>query len=141
MEIDNKIKSLICKQYKTNSYVLWLGGIFLIVCFWVFFPLSAQRLDSDMFKNVLSVVAFLVVFFSFIIRPLIDFFSVRKALVEVDETDSMLIGNTVNGNQITLVSKSPELHARSFYSIEYRCFMYFSEDGNKYYYPVERIMN
>ena len=93
-----------------------------------------------MFKNVLFVVAFLVVFFSFVVRPLIDFFSIRKALVEVDETDSMLIGNTVIGAKIILTSKLPEIQVMSFYSIEYQCFLYFSKEGSKYYYPVGRVM-
>jgi hypothetical protein len=140
MRIDLKTELLLRKQYKTSTSFLWLGGAFLVVCLWTFFPLSAQRLDADMFKNVLAAVGLLVCFFSFVIRPLLYTLSLRNALVEVEETNSRLIGSTVRGAKIILTSKSPELQVRPFYSIEYQCFLYLSEAGAKYYYPIERIV-
>lgn len=140
MRIDHKIELLLRKQYKTSTSFLWLGGAFIVVCYWTFFPLSAQRLDADMFKNVLAAVALLVCFFSFVIRPLMYTLSLRNALVEVEETNSMLIGSTVRGANIILTSKSPEVQIRAFYSIEYQCFLYLSEAGAKYYYPIDRVV-
>ena len=139
MKIDNKVELLLRKQYKTSSSVLWLGGLFVLLGIWTFYPRSNSKHDFDLVKIFFPIVALSLVFFFIIIRPLIDMFSIKDLLVEVEETDSTIIGNTLRGKNIILINKSSELQTKYFYSVEYKCFLYVSKEGGKYYYIVERV--
>jgi hypothetical protein len=139
MKIDRQIESLLRKQYKTSTSVLWLGSLFILLGIWTFYPRLHSKPDFNFVKDFFPTLALFLVFLSIVIRPLIDMFSIEDLLIEVEGTDSTIIGTTLRGKNIVLINKTPDLQAKSFYSVEYRCYLYFSEAGRKHYYLIARV--
>ena len=138
MKIDHQIESLLRKQYKTSSSVLWLGALFVLLGIWTFYPRANSKPGFDLVAIFFPVVALSSVFFFIVILPLLDLFSIKDLLVDVEETGATPIGNTLTGAKIILSSKAPQVQVKTFYSVEYRCFLYLSEAGRKHYYLIER---
>ena len=133
------IPALLRKQYQVSLSAAALGGLFLLVSGWTLLPLSNQRLDPDPVKNILALGGMLVVFFSLVVRPIIDIASARTLLVAVEPSDSAWSGTTIGNQQRVLPRKVTEREEKSFYSRRYLCEVYQSEGGGRYYFPVSSL--